>query len=259
MKNSDVTSVIFDFKLGVCDKRTSEGEKKVISEWEIIVIRVSSRSLCYEDVSLLSTSFGKIQNLENFPTRLDQLFISALDSKYCTLAKFVWKMLHVLPMALASFPVFRQEVSIITPTISQPPSAGHLTTIMDFESILFCVFLLPLFWFRPSAPFSCIITVICEKVNMMMSVWVSYVKAFLRRWGLNWVLKDRILKGILGGKDVLCEGIMMRNHRALLDGTELGIWPEFSVKASLVAQMVKNLLQCSILLFDPWVRKSLWS
>lgn len=49
------------------------------------------------------------------------------------------------------------------------------------------------------------------------------MKAFLRRWGLNWVLKDRILKGILGGKDVLCEGIMMRNHRALLDGTELGI------------------------------------
>lgn len=27
MKNSGVTSVIFDFKLGVCDKRTSEGKK----------------------------------------------------------------------------------------------------------------------------------------------------------------------------------------------------------------------------------------
>lgn len=121
MKNSEVTSVIFDFKLGVCDKRTSEGEKKVISEWEIIVIRVSSRSLCYEDVSLLSTSFGKIQNLKNFPTRLDQLFISALDSTYCTLVKIVWKMLQVLLMALASFSVFRQEISIITPTISQPP------------------------------------------------------------------------------------------------------------------------------------------
>lgn len=186
MKNSEVTSVIFDFKLGVCDKRTSEGEKKVISEWEIIVIRVSSRSLCYEDVSLLSTSFGKIQNLKNFPTRLDQLFISALDSKYCTLVKIVWKMLQVLPMALALFPVFRQEVSIITPTISP----GHLTIIMDFESIQFCAFLLPLFWFRPSAAFSCIITVICVKVNMMMSVWVSYVKGFLRRWGLNRVLKD---------------------------------------------------------------------
>ena len=33
----------------------------------------------------------------------------------------------------------------------------------------------------------------------------------------------------------------MRKHRALLDGTELDIWPEFSIKASLVAQMVKNL------------------
>ena len=49
-------------------------------------------------------------------------------------------------------------------------------------------------------------------------------ESFFEEMGLNWVLKDSYnFESYSRWKDVLCEGIMMRKHRALLDGTELDI------------------------------------
>lgn len=42
--------------------------------------------------------------------------------------------------------------------------------------------------------------------------------------------QPEVLKDILGGVDVLSEGIMMRKHRAHLEGAKLSSWAKFPVK-----------------------------